>query len=118
MSRQRQYWVTHRHKTLITFLFLATIVPLSLAPATSHADAAAVAPPADDETLIYVIREGRMLGAAGGHWIAINDKTVARLRSDKHAVIRAKSGLITLNLANSGVPVFSDATGTRGDCPG
>jgi hypothetical protein len=101
------------HKTLITFLILATIVPLSLAPATSRADAAAVAPPADDETLIYVIREGRMLGAAVGHWIAINDKTVARLKSDKHAVIRAKSGLITLNLANSGVPVFSAAIDDR-----
>lgn len=31
-----------------------------------------------------------MLGAAAGHWIAINDQTVARLKNDKHAVIRAK----------------------------
>ncbi|MDH3613208.1 MAG: hypothetical protein OEU90_00350 [Gammaproteobacteria bacterium] len=101
------------HKALIPFLALATIVPLLLAPPTSRADAAEVAPPADDETLIYVIREGRMLGAAVGHWIAINDKTVARLKSDKHAVIRAKAGLITLNLANSGVPVFSVAIDDR-----
>lgn len=101
------------HKTLITFMIFATIVPLSLSPATSHADAVAVAPPADDETLIYVIREGRMLGAAGGHWIAINDKTVARLRNDKHAVIRAKAGLITLNLASAGVPVFPAAIDDR-----
>jgi len=101
------------HKALIPFLTLATIVALLLAPPTSRADAAVVAPPADDETLIYVIREGRMLGAAVGHWIAINDQTVARLKSDKHAVIRAKAGLITLNLANSGVPVFSAAIDDR-----
>jgi hypothetical protein len=101
------------HKALIPILTFAAIVPLLLAPPTSRADAAAVAPPADDETLIYVIREGRMLGAAGGHWIAINDKTLARLRNDKHAVIRAKAGLITLNLANSGVPVFSAAIDDR-----
>lgn len=101
------------HKALIPFLALATIVPLLLVPPTSRADAATVAPPADDETLIYVIREGRMLGAAIGHWIAINDKTVARLKSDKHTVIRAKAGLISLNLANSGVPVFSAAIDDR-----
>jgi hypothetical protein len=101
------------HKALIPFLALVTIVSLLLVPPTTRADAAAVAPPADDETLIYVIREGRMLGAAVGHWIAINDKTVARLKSDKHAVIRSKAGLITLNLANSGVPVFSAAIDDR-----
>lgn len=101
------------HKALIPILTLATIVPLLLASPTSRADAAAVAPPADDETLIYVIREGRMLGAAVGHWIAINDKTVARLKSDKHAVIRTKAGRITLNLANSGVVAFSAAVDDR-----
>ena len=101
------------NKALVSFLTLVTIVAVLPAPSTSRADAAAVAAPADDETLIYVIREGRMLGAAIGHWIAINDQTVARLKSDKHAVIRAKAGLITLNLANSGVPVFSAAIDDR-----
>lgn len=61
-----------------------------------------VAPPAADETLIYVIRPGRILGGAAGFWIGVNDKTVARVRNKKHAIIRAKAGLITLNLANSG----------------
>lgn len=101
------------HKSLIPFFALAAVVALSLAPATSRADAAETAAPAEDETLIYVIREGRMLGAAIGHWIAVNDKTVARLKSDKHAVIRAKAGLITLSLANSGVPVFAAAIDDR-----
>lgn len=101
------------HKALIPLLALTSIVPLLLAAPASYADALPVAPPADDETLIYVIREGRMLGAAGGHWIAINDKTVARLRNDKHAVIRAKAGLITLNLASAGVPAFSAAIDDR-----
>ena len=98
------------HKALILFFALATLL---LTPQTGRVDADVVAPPADDETLIYVIREGRMLGAAVGHWIAVNDQTVARLKSDKHAVIRAKAGLITLNLANSGVPLFSAAIDDR-----
>ena len=54
------------HKALFPLFALVTIIPLLLAPPTSRADAAPVAPPADDETLIYVIREGRMLGAAVG----------------------------------------------------
>lgn len=101
------------HKTLFSFFTLVIVAVLFLAPQTSRADAAVVAPPADDETLIYVIREGRMLGSGIGHWIAINDQTVARLRSDKHAVIRAKAGLITLNLASAGVPLFPTAIDDR-----
>ena len=100
-------------KAFVPFLALATIVSLLLVPPTSRADATAVAPPADDETLIYVIRKGRLLGAAVGHWIAINDKTVARLKNDKHAVVRAKAGLITLNLASAGVAVFPTAIDDR-----
>ena len=71
------------------------------------------APPATDETLIYVIREGRFIGAANGYWIAINDQTVARVRNKKHAVIRSKAGLLTLNLANSGVSVAAIALDDR-----
>ena len=82
-----------------------TLALIGLGLATTYAQSQVVfePPPADDETLIYVIREGRMLGAAVGQWIAINDQVVARLRSNRHAVIRAKAGLITLNLSNSGV---------------
>jgi hypothetical protein len=101
------------NKALISFLALATLLPLLLAPPSSRADAAAVTPPAADETLIYVIREGRLLGSGGGHWIAVNDQTVARLRNDKHAVIRAKAGRITLNLAAAGVPIFPTAIDDR-----
>jgi len=101
------------HKSLIQFLTLSIFVSFLFVSPAARADAAEVDPPAADETLIYVIRESRMLGAAVGHWIAVNDKTVARLKSDKHAVIRAKAGLITLNLANSGVPVFSAAIDDR-----
>jgi hypothetical protein len=101
------------HKTFISLLVPAAAAVLLIAPTTSRGDADEVAPPAADETLIYVIREGRMLGAAIGHWIAVNNQTVARLKSDKHAVIRARAGLITLNLANGGVPVFSVALDDR-----
>jgi len=84
------------------FLFV-----ICLWPGTEWAQAQEVAGPAPDETLIYVIREGRFLGSGVGHWIAVNDQTVARLRNKRHAIVRAKAGVITLNLANSGVVVFS-----------
>ena len=42
------------------------------------------------------------MGGGIGVWIAINDETVARVRNKKHAVIRAKAGLITLNVAARG----------------
>jgi len=71
---------------------------------TSGAMAAAeqIAPPGADETLIYVMREARLMGGGLGVWIAVNDQTVARVKHKKHAVIRAKAGLITLNLALRG----------------
>ncbi|MDH3336434.1 MAG: hypothetical protein OEM85_04610 [Gammaproteobacteria bacterium] len=90
------------------FIFVC-IVTLSIAPPGVLADTSDIAPPAADETLIYVIREGRLLGKANGYWIAVNDQTVARVRNNKYAVVRAKTGLITLNLANSG-SVFAATT--------
>lgn len=62
----------------------------------------AIAPPAPDETLIYVIREGRFAGSAAGVWVAVNDQTLARVKSDTHAVVRVKAGVLTLNLALGG----------------
>lgn len=73
-----------------------------------------VEPPGPDETLIYVMRKGRMLGAAGGHWIAINDKTVGSLRNDTHAIFRQPAGIITLNIASGGMPAASIALDNRG----
>ena len=62
-----------------------------------------VAPPSDDETLIYVIREGRFTGSMNKIWIAVNDQTVARVENDAYAIVRAKAGRITLNLATTGI---------------
>ena len=42
------------------------------------------APPAHDETLIYVIREGRFTGSMNKMWIAVNDRTVARVENDAY----------------------------------
>ncbi len=58
-----------------------------------------VAPPAADETLIYVVRKF----SGYGIWIAVNDQTVSPLKKNKrHTVVRAKAGLITLNAAVGG----------------
>lgn len=61
-----------------------------------------VAPPAENETLIYVLREGRLTGAAVKFWIAVNDQTVARVKNKDYAVVRAKAGLVTVNVAAQG----------------
>jgi len=62
-----------------------------------------VAPPAADETLIYLMRERRFAGGGAKMWIAVNDQTVARVKNKGHAIIRAKAGRITLNLATTGI---------------
>ena len=62
-----------------------------------------ITPPTADETLIYVMREGRFAGGGGKIWIAVNDQTVARVKNKGHAVVRAKAGRITLNLATGGL---------------
>lgn len=60
-----------------------------------------IAPPSQDETLIYILREG----GGGKLWIAINDQTVARLENRKYEVLRTKAGLVTLNVATQGIPI-------------
>ena len=72
-----------------------------------------VAPPADDETLIYVIREGRFAGSMNKMWIAVNDQTVARVENDAYAIVRAKAGRITLNLATAGIVAGAIAVDDR-----
>ncbi len=74
----------------------------------------AVEPPGPDETLIYVIREGKMVGGAYGHWIAINDETVGSLRNDTHVILRVPAGIITLNIASGGTPAAAIALDDRG----
>ena len=99
-----------RHCRLIPILSLFLCVNSAFAAK----DEPAVEPPGPDETLIYVMRKGRMLGAAGGHWIAINDETVGSLRNDTHTILRYPAGLITLNIARVGSPVASIALDHRG----
>ena len=69
-----------------------------------------VAPPAADETLIYVFRNFPGYGI----WIAVNDQTVSPIKKNKrHAVIRAKAGLITLNAARQGYVIGEIAIDDR-----
>lgn len=96
-------------------LLLVCLAASCAVPSQLSADTGDVAAPAADETLIYVIREKRFAGGAVGYWIAVNDQTVARVRHKKHAIIRAKAGRITLNLAMQGYVV---AGTTLDDRPG
>ena len=94
---------------LLFVLLLMCVSPTVLAD-----DETAVEPPGPDEMLIYLMREGRMLGAAGGHWVAINDETVASLRNDEHTILRVPAGIITLNIASGGLPAAVIALDHRG----
>ena len=51
--------------------------------------------------------------ARGKFWIAVNDRTVARVKNKSYAVIRAKAGRITLNLAAAGMVWASIALDDR-----
>ena len=93
--------------------FASHIAVLFLLPAAPATAADGIAPAADDETLIYVIRPKRFTGGAVGFWIAVNDQTVARVKHKKHAVVRAKAGRISLNLAIQGSPVATIAVDDR-----
>lgn len=90
---------------------LLCLALLSLAPVTLRAED--VAAPEADETLIYLIREGRFLGSGGALWVALNDQTVARLKNKRHAIIRTTSGVNTLNLATGGMVVAAAAVDNR-----
>lgn len=90
--------------SLVVQLIILLLLVFS-SPAHSAIETGA-APPADDETLIYVMRVGRFVGGGGTMWVAVNNQTVDRLKNKGYAVIRAKAGRITLNLANAGI-VFS-----------
>lgn len=76
------------------------------APATA---ADAIAPPADDETLIYILREG----GGGKVWVAVNAETVGRLQNRSWEVIRTKAGLVTVNIAVTGIPTAAIALDDR-----
>jgi len=76
---------------------IAAVIPESEARAGED-----IAPPAADETLIYLIREKRTLGAGIKFWVSLNDRTVARIKHKQHAILRGKSGRLTLSLSVPG----------------
>ena len=94
-------------------LSVACVIAASSAvffPRVASAKDPVVAPPAADETLIYVFRKFPGYGI----WIAVNDQTVTPLKKNKrHAVIRAKAGLITLNAARGGIVIGEIAIDDR-----
>ena len=89
--------------TQIRTLVLSVVFAIFITPTAGLAQDAGIAPPAADETLIYLFREGRFAGSLNKMWIAVNDKTVARVQNEAYAVVRAQAGRITLNLATAGI---------------
>ena len=98
------YW---RHSLLPLFLCVFVVTE----PVAAQVEA--VGPPAEDETLIYVIREGRFTGSMNKMWVAVNDKTVARVENDAYAAVRVPAGRVTLNLATAGIVAGSVAVDDR-----
>ena len=94
-------------------LVFIALFALTAGTSTGAAQEAGIAPPADDETLIYVIREGRFAGSMNKMWVAVNDNTVAKIENDAYAVVRAKAGRVTLNLATAGMVAGAVAVDDR-----
>lgn len=93
-------------------VLLTTFSLLGINSPARSASSAEVAPPAADETLIYVMREN--IGG-GKYWITVNDQAVGRVKNKRYAVVRAKSGRITLSLNTQGIV---PAAITLDDLPG
>lgn len=94
---------------------ITAIAFFAATPMSVSADEPIAAPAAADETLIYVMREGRFMGSGAKVWIALNDETVARVKNKGHAIVRAKAGRITVNIASTGIVM---AATTVDDRPG
>lgn len=102
--------MTQRKPQILLFVCLAVFC---IAPNHALAESEDVAAPAADETLIYVLREKRLRSGGTKTWIAVNDQTVARVKNKGHAIIRAKAGRITLNLAATGLSLAQIALDDR-----
>jgi len=94
-------------------LAFAIIVMLAALPVSAKKADVVLETPGADETLIYILREGRFTGWNAKMWIAINDKTVARVKNEDYAIVRAKAGRITLNLATTGIVMSAIALDDR-----
>jgi hypothetical protein len=59
------------------------------------------------------LRKGRFAGGGTKNWIALNDRTVARVKNKGHVIIRAKAGRITVNAAAQGTVLGQAAVDDR-----
>jgi hypothetical protein len=100
-------------RTFARFYFFALLTALFVVTPAKSCHAADIAPPGPDETLIYVLRTGKFVGGGVKVWVAVNDQTVAKLSNKGYAVVRAKAGAITLNLASAGMVLAAIAVDDR-----
>ena len=75
---------------------IAALVLLGTIQADVWAEDVVVAPPADDETLIYLIEQKGMGGVKFG--ISVNGEFVARTKHKQHTITHAKAGRLTFSI--------------------
>jgi hypothetical protein len=61
-------------------------------------------PIGEEETLIYVIRQNTMLGAAQHLWVACNDRYYANLMAGQYCCFKVPAGVNTVNMRQMQVP--------------
>ncbi len=54
--------------------------------------------PEKKETVVYVIRQNALLGAARGLYVGLNDEMVANIHSGQHCYFKVDDGINTMNL--------------------
>ncbi len=94
-------------------LAIAIIAMLAALPVAAKKADVVLETAGPNETLIYVLREGRFTGWNAKMWIAVNDKTVARVKNEDYAIVRTEAGRITLNLATTGIVTSAIAIDDR-----
>jgi len=60
----------------------------------------------EQETLIFVIRQDTVLGAAQGLWVACNDRYIADLSAGSYTYFKTKADINTINLRQMQIPIF------------
>ena len=93
-----------QNRGLLYILILATFALSGCGAANLTADLElnkgfnAPVSPGEGETVVYVIRQPSMLGAARGLYVGLNDKLIKNIGSGRHCYFVIKDGVNTLNL--------------------
>ncbi|KAB7619607.1 hypothetical protein [Alkalilimnicola sp. S0819] len=94
----------------LRMVFLALLGALASGCATTYqvdpklvADFEPEMQPADDETLIYLIRQDNFQGGARAVWVALDEEVVGKVGSGEYTVFKTKADVHTVNLVQQRV---------------